>query len=75
MAEEGFGIAAAAGEHPNIDKMNLVRVLPHIQGPTLENYIIYPDYLEKSKKIQVFENFIKPLFQKFNVTEHLYKET
>ncbi len=65
MAEQGLGITAISREHPGLDKMNLVQVLPHIQGPVVETYIIYPTHLKTSKRVQAFEDFIVNQFNKF----------
>ncbi|WP_010298218.1 LysR family transcriptional regulator [Candidatus Odyssella thessalonicensis] len=64
LAEQGFGIAAASREHPGLKDMNLVPVLTHIEAPILDNYLIYPDYLSKSKRVQAFEHFMVPRFHK-----------
>lgn len=65
LAEQGLGIAAASMDHPQLASMNLVQVLPQIQGPTIETYIIYPKQLMRSKRISVFENY---LFKNFMVS-------
>lgn len=64
FAEQGFGIAAVAKEHPGIDKMNIVSIMTHLKAPILENYLIYSKHLKTSKRIQAFESFMVPLFQK-----------
>lgn len=64
MAERGSGITAISKEHPGLDKMNLIQVLPHIKGPVIETWLMYPEYLKTSKRVQAFENFIIPRFQK-----------
>ncbi|WP_010298209.1 LysR family transcriptional regulator [Candidatus Odyssella thessalonicensis] len=64
LAEQGLGIAAVSREHPGLDKMNLVQVLPHITGPAIDIYIIYPKHLKNSKRIQAFENYMIPMFKK-----------
>lgn len=63
LAEQGVGIIAISAEHPGLDQMNLVRVLPKIKGPIVESYLIYPEHLKDSKKIKAFEDFMLPLFK------------
>lgn len=63
MAEQGSGITAISREHPGLNEMNLVQVLPDIKGPVIETWIIYPEYLKTSKRVQAFEDFIIPRFK------------
>lgn len=62
LAEQGLGIASIALDHPGIDKMNLVRVLPHIPGPELDSCLIYSTQLKNSKRIKLFQEFLIKYF-------------
>ena len=55
-AEAGMGIATlpdylARGRQ-------LVRVLPHIEGPSFTAYFVYPEELRNSKRVAVFRDFL-----------------
>ena len=49
LAELGLGIVALSKEFPGIDKMNLVRILPEVSGPTIDLYYVYPQALVNSR--------------------------
>ena len=38
--------------------MNLVKVLPHLSGPTADAYFVYAQELRHSKRIEVFRDFL-----------------
>jgi DNA-binding transcriptional LysR family regulator len=62
MAKAGLGIIALSKEHPGLEESGLVQVLPHIPGPTIESYYIYPKELESSKKVIAFRDYLKEAF-------------
>ena len=55
--ESGLGISALpdflANEVPGI-----VRVLPELQGPTIEVFFVYPEELRHSRRLEVFRDFL-----------------
>jgi DNA-binding transcriptional LysR family regulator len=55
-AEAGMGIATL----PDYLARNrrLVRVLPHIEGPSFTAYFVYPEELRNSKRVAVFRDFL-----------------
>ena len=40
------------------DHQGLERVLPEMDGPTIEAYFVYPEELRRSKRIAVFRDFL-----------------
>ncbi len=56
-AESGIGIAALP-DYIVQDNINAVRVLPEMDGPTIETYFVYPEELRNSKRIGVFRDFL-----------------
>ncbi len=38
--------------------LNVVKVLPEVNGPSAESYFVYPEELRHSKRIQVFRDFL-----------------
>jgi DNA-binding transcriptional LysR family regulator len=55
--ESGIGIAALP-DYIIQDHINAVRVLPHMDGPSIETYFVYPEELRNSKRIGVFRDFL-----------------
>ncbi len=55
--EAGLGIASIP-HYLAMQSDELVRVLPDLQGPTVEVYFIYPLELKNSKRINVFRDFL-----------------
>lgn len=37
---------------------NVVRILPDVGGPTFDSYYVYPEELRKSKRVNVFRDFL-----------------
>lgn len=62
VAEEGLGILSIPHNHPQLKKKNLVEVLPEIQGPTIEIFLIYEKARQNSKKIQAFCSYMRDIF-------------
>jgi DNA-binding transcriptional LysR family regulator len=62
LAEAGLGIMTAPQDHTGLKGRNLVEVLPHVVGPTLEMYCIYSEKLKGAKRIQVFVDYLKKIF-------------
>lgn len=69
MAAKGLGIAAFAANHPGLKQTGLVRVLPDVQSPVADVVLIYPAYLQTSKKVQVFQDFILSIFKQYQDME------
>lgn len=65
MAEAGFGIITLAKENPKLKESNLVPVLPNVDGPEIETYIIYPMQLKNSKRVQCFREYMEDLLRQF----------
>jgi DNA-binding transcriptional LysR family regulator len=59
LAEKGLGIVALSDEFPHIKKSNLVKILPEIEGPTVDLYYIYPKSLHNSKRVKVFGEYLE----------------
>ena len=55
--QSGIGLAALP-EFMVAGTNNLVRVLPELEGPRIDAYFVYPEELRKSKRIQVFRDFL-----------------
>lgn len=62
MAKEGLGIIALSKEHPGLEELGLIQVLPQIPLPNVESYYIYPKELETSKKVIAFRDYLKDAF-------------
>jgi DNA-binding transcriptional LysR family regulator len=63
--DSGLGIASLP-DYMVEAAPNLVRVLPQLEGPSLEAFFVYPDALRHSKRVDVFRNF---LLSKIQVTK------
>ncbi|WP_085783966.1 LysR family transcriptional regulator [Candidatus Nucleicultrix amoebiphila] len=59
LAEEGIGIITIPKEHPGLDKLNLVPVLPEAEGPTIELFYIYSKQLKNSKRVLFFRDYLE----------------
>jgi DNA-binding transcriptional LysR family regulator len=55
--QSGLGIASLP-EFMVTESINLVRILPELQGPRIDAYFVYPEELRNSKRIQVFRDFL-----------------
>ena len=55
--QSGIGLSALP-EFMITGTTNLVRVLPELEGPRIDAYFVYPEELRKSKRIQVFRDFL-----------------
>ncbi len=53
----GLGIAALPDYIVENDP-SIVRVLPELDGPTIDTYFVYPEELRRSKRIAVFRDFL-----------------
>ena len=56
-AESGLGIALLP-DYMVSSVPNLVRVLPDIDGPSIDAYLVYPEAMRQSKRIAVFRDFL-----------------
>lgn len=63
VAEDGLGITLLPEKHPNLNKLNLVQVLPEVSGPVVDMYCIYSEQVKDSKRIQVFQEFLLDKFK------------
>ncbi len=59
IAEENHGIITIAKENHLLKKSDLVEVLPHLKGPVIETFFIYPVHLNNSKRVQALLNYMK----------------
>lgn len=67
LAQAGIGITAISAEHPGLQDLNLVRVLPHIpEEPAVSSYYIYSKAHQNSKKIRVLGEYLLKAFEPFN---------
>ncbi len=67
MAEAGFGIISLSQENPSLSKANLVPILPEIDGPDIETFLVYPMQLKNSKRVQAFREYMEELLKHFGV--------
>ena len=55
--QTGVGLAALP-DYITVSTPNIVKVLPHIQGPKTETYFVYPQSLKNVARIIAFRNFL-----------------
>ncbi|MBM08745.1 MAG: LysR family transcriptional regulator [Magnetovibrio sp.] len=55
--QSGLGIAALP-DYMSRESENLVRVLPEIDGPSVDAFFVYPEELRKSKRINILRDFL-----------------
>ncbi len=55
--ESGLGMAALP-DYMVEGSRDIVRVLPELNGPTVETYFVYAEELRHSKRIEVFRDFL-----------------
>ena len=55
--QSGVGLAALP-DYITVSTPNIVKVLPHIQGPKTEAYFVYPQSLKNVARIIAFRNFL-----------------
>jgi len=58
-AESGLGIISFSQESPLLQASSVMPVLPHIKGPTINIYYIYPKESADLKKIQAFLSYLQ----------------
>lgn len=57
-AVRGLGIASLSEELAVVQEKRLVRVLPHVKGPAVDVFYSYPSFLEMSKRILAFRDYL-----------------
>ncbi|MGI4850672.1 MAG: LysR family transcriptional regulator [Janthinobacterium lividum] len=62
-AQQDLGIALLNVEKKLNVKNNLIEVMPEIVTQEISLHCIYPSYLEKFKRVQLFENYLKEALQ------------
>ncbi len=55
--EHGLGIAGLP-DYMIQNRSNITKVLPHLKGPEVDMYLIYPLELKQSKRINVFRDYL-----------------
>lgn len=55
--QSGLGIAALP-RYFSQEATNLVRILPELEGPSIDAFFVYPEELRHSKRIAVFRDFV-----------------
>jgi DNA-binding transcriptional LysR family regulator len=55
--QSGLGIAALP-DYMSYEDINLVEVLPDLEGPSFDSYFVYPEELRHNKRIGVFRDFL-----------------
>ena len=55
--QSGVGLAALP-DYMTISVPNIIKVLPHIEGPRTEAHFVYPQSLRNVVRIQAFRNFL-----------------
>lgn len=63
-AEEGLGIATLIKDNPLLRSGKLVQLLPEIEGPKIDGYIVYPEHLKESKRIRLLSDYIVGMVKK-----------
>lgn len=60
LAAQGIGIVTLAEESTSLNRSDntLVSVLPHVEGPTLKFYYIYPAHLKNSRRVQALGTYL-----------------
>ena len=61
-AEEGLGIITLSHDSSLIEKYQLLRILPDIQGPSLKAYYVYPTSIKNLQTVQWFGNYLSQAF-------------
>jgi len=56
-AMAGLGIAGLP-DYVALENEELIRVLPHIEGPQFDIYLLYPEELRGSRRVSVFSEFL-----------------
>lgn len=69
-AIEGLGITTLAKENVFLKKSDLVEILPEINGPSVNAYFIYPEFLRESPTLTLFKNYLDEIIAE---TDHLAK--
>ncbi len=61
LANQGIGIVTLAQESANFKNPEdrLVPVLPHIEGPQIDFYYIYPQHLKDSHRVQALGSYLQ----------------
>lgn len=57
-AKKGLGIVGSYENYKIIKESNLINILPEVKDTLIEDYIIYPDYLESDNEIISFKKFL-----------------
>lgn len=55
--KSGLGIAALP-HYISEESPELVEILPHIEGPSIEAYFVYPEELRSSRRVEVIRDFL-----------------
>ena len=55
--QSGVGLAALP-DYMTISVPNIIKILPHIEGPRTEAHFVYPQSLRNVARIQAFRNFL-----------------
>ena len=55
--EAGLGIASLP-DYVVQGNSRIVRILPEVEGPPFDTYLVYPEELRNSKRIAVFRDFL-----------------
>lgn len=58
LAQQGIGITVLPGEHPGLETSNLVRVLEHLESPTVDLYFICSKDSEGLQKVKIFKDWL-----------------
>ena len=55
--QSGVGLAALP-DYITTSVPNIIRVLPHVEGPKTEAYFVYPQSLRNVARVVAFRNFL-----------------
>ncbi|MBL0941937.1 MAG: LysR family transcriptional regulator [Alphaproteobacteria bacterium] len=59
LVKLGLGITELGHDHPTFEKVDLVEVLPHLKGPTIEFYYIYSKKMIHSKRVTSLMDYLE----------------
>jgi DNA-binding transcriptional LysR family regulator len=62
-AQKGLGIITLSDDSSLIKSANLIRVLPHLEGPISKMYFVYPKTIKKLRIVKFLYEFLKECFK------------
>jgi DNA-binding transcriptional LysR family regulator len=62
LASKGVGIISVPKQHPDLEKYDLVEILPDLKGPEFSYYLIMDEILKNNEKVNILSEFLKNRF-------------